>query len=91
VVGYEVAMKKTILVCDGCGVEDDPGTKPLFLQTGRSPDPAGGPSSPDGEDFDLCPTCLLFAFHFLLRKMDDWDSNKKLVAQLRERRKVVKP
>lgn len=44
--------------CDACRERDIPWVAKLGFHVGWSPDPAGGPSDRDIEDFELCPECV---------------------------------
>lgn len=76
-----------IQVCDSCGCKNDKQQdliKSVFISTHYTPCPAGGSSELDGVKFDLCSRCLVYLVDELLKHIDDFDKNKKLVNTVKE-------
>lgn len=67
-------------LCDVCSARCDKETR-LYIGTGWSPCPAGGPSEEDREIIDLCPNHLAQAVMLLLKnknKTNDHERGKEL-------------
>jgi hypothetical protein len=60
-------MRRDVYECDLCGT-DAPPRESILFRTGWQPNPAGGPSQPDGENLDLCAGCRRLV---LLLALDD--------------------
>ncbi len=64
-------MKRTesFTDCDRCKARDIKTSIFISLVIGKLYDPAGGPSSEDTEDFDLCHRCAAYALANLIKQL----------------------
>lgn len=72
--------------CDRCGLKD---ITPIvvYIETGRSPDAAGGPSTIDDERFDLCGKCAAASFAEIAKNLSH-EQGKALAEKIRAMRKA---